>query len=110
MQNAYVVLGFGSLVPILWYQKRRIDELGRPTLGSLGWNGLVRYVFAAALWPWPIGVLIAIAYYRRQGNAARVNRLHARFDEICGLTRRINAVNHWSLGDLEGPHGDQTDR
>ncbi len=97
MQNVYSVLAFAALVPIVWYEKQRWEELGQPARGGFGWNGCVRHLFLAALWPWPIWVVAASAYYQKQGDDARLVRLKGRFDEMSGITRRINAVNHWSL-------------
>jgi hypothetical protein len=97
METLYQVLAFMAILPILWYEKQRWDELGQPARGGFGWNGFVRHSILIAAWPWPIGVLIAIAYHKWHGDDMRVIRLKSQFDEMSGITRRINAVNHWSL-------------
>jgi hypothetical protein len=97
METLYQVLAFIAIIPILWYEKQRWEALGQPARRGFGWNDVVRHIILIAAWPWPIGVLLAIAYYQRQGDDTRVVRLNSHFDEMSGITRRINAINHWSL-------------
>jgi len=57
----------------------------------------VRYFWLVVLWPWPVGLIIAIFYYEHAGQSERVQKLNSSFDRLTRMSVRIADVAFQSV-------------
>jgi hypothetical protein len=90
MGNVYAFSAYGSLAVLLWFQHRRLVELQRPQMRSIGARDIFgRYLLLLIFWPVPAVVMAVVLYGQLTNNLQLRRSAAARFDQLSGITRRV---------------------